>query len=786
MSGLNKVDAKGKQVGNTFTKMAKTIAVAAIGRKMLQFGKDAVVSAANFEKGMASVATLLDGEVQPRIEELGTSIKQLMADTGQTAEVLQQGLYQVISAFGDSAESMAILETAAKGSVAGLSDTESVVNLLAAAMKGYGDISAESAEKVSDLAFQTIKLGQTTMPELAASMGSVIPIASALNISQEELFGAMSTLTGVTGSTSEVVTQLKAAMNSLMKPTVNMQAALDKLGYKTGAEAVEALGLQGTLEVLYGVVNNDAIAFANLFESIRASTGVLALATSQAGTMARKTDAMGDAAGSTEEAYDKMQDTLQGSLDRLKETINAIVISIGEDLIPTIKSITEELPKTIGFWQNAFENIWDNLHRTFQKGSYEINQFSDSYDAATNSIIGKSEDATNAQIKDIRKLSDAEDYALKGKLNDLKIWYDENIEKADRIAKENRATLRQRMDDESDAHDDRMDFLDDEYDKAMGYLDDESDARIKALQDELDAMDKQESATEISDLKKKVSTTRNLTRRKEYQKELEELETEARKESIRDEIAKIREETSEKKDGLREDYEEKKEIEQDKYEETVDRLDDELDAVETYTEKYKGWLDKGYDAKVLIEKNKTTIAKTELDTQIKDLEDNLAERKALLTQFGNTEVFDLLEKQLNIQINARQSMLDAGMGDAGQRRIWNGEIDDLKNSLKMLSEKQEAFDMSSGSGTRTSGGRSSKAKASGTDYIPKTDQYLVGEKGPEMVTLNKGSSVIPNNKLGGQSIVVNVNYPFILDSYGARKLTDVIVKELKIQGLNPK
>jgi len=37
--------------------------------------------------------------------------------------------------------------------------------------------------------------------------------------------------------------------------------------------------------------------------------------------------------------------------------------------------------------------------------------------------------------------------------------------------------------------------------------------------------------------------------------------------------------------------------------------------------------------------------------------------------------------------------------------------------------------------------------ASGTDYVPKTDEYLVGENGPEKVILAQGSKVIPNNKL---------------------------------------
>ena len=178
-------------------------------------GVVAVKAAASFEKGMANIATLLDGDVKTRISQLGGNIKSLASLTGTSTALLTDGLYQVISAFGDTAGSAKILETAAKGAAAGNATVTDSVNLLSAVTKGYGDTSAEAATKASDLAFLTVKLGQTTFPELAASMGKVIPLAGAMKLSQEELSGAMATLTGVTGGTAEVTTQLRATLQSL-------------------------------------------------------------------------------------------------------------------------------------------------------------------------------------------------------------------------------------------------------------------------------------------------------------------------------------------------------------------------------------------------------------------------------------------------------------------------------------------------------------------------------------------------------------------------------------------
>lgn len=69
------------------------------------------------------------------------------------------------------------------------------------------------------------------------------------------------------------------------------------------------------------------------------------------------------------------------------------------------------------------------------------------------------------------------------------------------------------------------------------------------------------------------------------------------------------------------------------------------------------------------------------------------------------------------------------------------------------------------SGTGSSGGWISaafnaliggRAHAAGTDFAP-GGMSLVGERGPEIVNLPRGSSVTPNHKLGGTSIVININ-----------------------------
>lgn len=304
-------------------------------------GGMAVHQAAEYQAQMQNVGTLLDGDVNGKLQGMSKELKQVSIDTGAATSDLTDGLYQVVSAFGESSESVKQLEIAAKAAKAGNATTTDSVNLLSAVTKGYGDTSAEAMQKASDLAFMTVKLGQTSFPELASSMGQVIPLASTLKVSQEELFGAMSTLTGVTGGTAEVTTQLKATMQSFLSPSSEMEKVLKKMGYASGAAALESEGLGGILTKLMESVDGDTVAFANLFSSVEAKNAVLALAGNQAENFAEKTDAMREASGAADAAFKTQTASVSAMVSKLKNAGSVMLTSLGEKALPYIQTALE-------------------------------------------------------------------------------------------------------------------------------------------------------------------------------------------------------------------------------------------------------------------------------------------------------------------------------------------------------------------------------------------------------------------------------------------------------------
>ena len=347
-----------KAVGGAIAKLG--LAAGAAGfTAIAAAGTMAVKSAIDFEKGMANVGTLLDGDVKGKLSSMGESLKTISKDTGVSLDNLSGGLYEVVSAFGESADSTKQLEIAAKAAKAGNAETSEAVKMLSAVTKGYGDTSAEAVGKAADLAFETVKLGQTSFPELASSMGAVIPLASTLKVSQEELFGAMATLTGVTGGTAEVTTQLKATMQGFMSPSAEMSEALTKMGYASGAAALESEGLGSILNKLKDSVNGDEVAFAGLFSSVEAKNAVLALAGSQAENFATKTDAMTKASGAAEGAFQQQNKSVAAMANKIKNYGAVMLTSVGEKALPVITDALSKVMDAMPAFESSMVQVFD-------------------------------------------------------------------------------------------------------------------------------------------------------------------------------------------------------------------------------------------------------------------------------------------------------------------------------------------------------------------------------------------------------------------------------------------
>lgn len=336
------IEAAGKKseaIGKSFT--------AGLTLPILGAGAAAIKLSTDFNAGMANVATLIPGNTA-RVGELKKGIQDLAIATGKSTTDMSGGMYQVLSAFGDNADTMKILEINAKSAASGLAETTDAINLTSAVTKGYGDTTSVAVQKASDLALMTVRLGQTTFPELASSIGLVTPLAASLNVTQEELFGTMATFTGVTGGASEVATQLRGVMQALMAPTDSMTKLMNKLGYENGAAMVKGEGLQKTLKLITDEAANSKQPLQGYLGSIEGQTLALAAAGGQSTTYAEKIAAMGDVAGTTDEAFKEITSGVNSAgftMAQATTKVQVLAQRVGDMLAPYIARAADWIGK---------------------------------------------------------------------------------------------------------------------------------------------------------------------------------------------------------------------------------------------------------------------------------------------------------------------------------------------------------------------------------------------------------------------------------------------------------
>ena len=324
--GLGKASEKAGQISNKM----KPASVAITG-----LGTAAGYAEMKFEDGVANINTLLDD--QSHLDGYKNKIIEISNDTGKELNDITDGMYTCISSIGDGGkETEKIFETMAKSAKAGGAETNDAVALISAGMKGYNQVNNETAKQISDLAFQTAKLGVTTFPEMASSMKPLFPLSSTLNISMQELFGSMATLTGVTGNTAEVSTQMKAVFSNLIKPTTDMDKLIKKYGYSNGQAMIKAKGLTGVLQILQKETGGQSDKLGKLFSSTEALTAVTALTGTQFDNFKDKTKAMNDALGSTDKALEKINNTTGNDLRTSLNMAKNSLVGFGEVLAPFI------------------------------------------------------------------------------------------------------------------------------------------------------------------------------------------------------------------------------------------------------------------------------------------------------------------------------------------------------------------------------------------------------------------------------------------------------------------
>lgn len=284
-----------------------------------------------FDTAMRKANTMA-GQNKEGLAALKGEVEGLAESIPLAKDEIANGLYQVISNGVPKDNWISFLEASSRSAVGGVADLGQTVTVTSTIIKNYG-LEWAAAADIQDKIQATAKNGVTSFEQLAQALPRVSGSAAALGVNIDELLGTFATLTGVSGNTAEVSTQLSAIFTALLKPSGEAAEMAELMGIKFDAGAMKAAGGMSNFltqldkdikEFAQGDEDLTKSIYSRLFGSAEALRALTPLTGELSQKFSDNIATMADSAGTMDEAFKNMADSGDSSMQLLKNKMSTI------------------------------------------------------------------------------------------------------------------------------------------------------------------------------------------------------------------------------------------------------------------------------------------------------------------------------------------------------------------------------------------------------------------------------------------------------------------------------
>lgn len=325
-------------------------------------GAAAGYMALDFDRAMRNVNSIAQLP-QRRFEQLKQGVLDLAGPTAQAPKTLAEGLYDLVSSGFDAKESMHILEKAAYAATAGLTTTEVSTAAIAAALNAY-HLPASKAGEVSDTLFETVNRGVINFNELGSQLGYIVSSAASAGISLQELGAAISTNTLAGQVNGQAITNLNQTITAFAKPSEAMTTAVKELGYENAESLLKTRGLIGAVQDLGKTAGGSQEKLAGYFGNVRANRGALPLIGEGAKVANENLAAFNNVAGSTNRVLKEQEKSFGLQLQRGWAELSTILIEIGQEILPVVVPFLMDLAEGVKAAVTWFADLPSPVQKT--------------------------------------------------------------------------------------------------------------------------------------------------------------------------------------------------------------------------------------------------------------------------------------------------------------------------------------------------------------------------------------------------------------------------------------
>jgi len=315
-SALGNVKKQMRQTTGNITQMGKSLSMS-LTAPLLGIGALAVKAATDFEFSMAKVQAV-SGFTAAEMGRLETQAQELGASTSKSASDVGQLQLELAKLGKTSTEIEQMTEGVLSLSIAFDTELGETARVVGATLNQFGLDASESGRIVDNMA-TLFGSSALDLEKFDTAMRTVGPTASAMGLSVEQAGAALGILVNSGVDASTAGTALTKSLVTLAKEGM------------TGTEAIEAL-TSGNLSV------------AQAFEVFGDRAGKIIPILQGTGTeFAELTQKQIENTGAALKARKILEDTAQGGFDRLRSSVEALGISMGEALLPIVKKMADSI-----------------------------------------------------------------------------------------------------------------------------------------------------------------------------------------------------------------------------------------------------------------------------------------------------------------------------------------------------------------------------------------------------------------------------------------------------------
>lgn len=347
----NQMDATAKtstRLGRTVQTVGKNIgsissALMPVSAGLVAAGTMAAITFMDFDRVITGAGAKA-GASAAELEKMRAAATQMGADFPVSATEVAQAMDALAASGFNANQTVALMPsilTSAVASGEGLAQTSQVVtsalNIWGMAQENVG----QNAARVADVIQQAANASALGLQDFGIALQYAGAPAAALNVNIEELSTALALIKNRGIDASTAGTSLRSLFTRLSNPPKQAAEAIAQLGLQVTDSAGNFIGLENVISqmrsAMQGLNDTQRIALAQAIAGTEGYSALLSLVDTAPDEYRRMTEEINNAAGSSARQYEIMKNTLSGSVEDMKGSLEALAINFGSVLAPSIR-----------------------------------------------------------------------------------------------------------------------------------------------------------------------------------------------------------------------------------------------------------------------------------------------------------------------------------------------------------------------------------------------------------------------------------------------------------------